>query len=250
MIRIPNINVYTECIKYYKFDDCYEKNQNEQYQFYVSRVVKKDNEDIYEFYNMGDPQTLYLYIVKIKNQIKLLEDLLESNLNATNIGILKNKIEYLRNLLTFNECLLPYNNRKMYYDIDIPRSECDIQKAEEIKDDLITSLKIKLKIEDLSKEILLFTAHRENKFSYHIILPHIILELDFTSNNTLNKKKWANNIRDFHMDCISQMNEEHKKYVDQSIYSSFQNFRMLYQIKYGYNNPFIYDKWKYLGTVR
>jgi hypothetical protein len=244
MSKIPTLNIGLQQKKYYKFEECLEQNQYEQYQFYVSKVVKNKDQSYFEFYNMEDPQTLFIYLFSIRKQIETFEELLKSNPGSNSIS---EKLNYLRNQLTFNECLLPFKDRKMYYDIDIPRFECSFEKAEEIKDDLITSLKIKLDIRDFSKEIMVFTAHREDKFSYHIILPMNVIQIEIS--HSLTKQKWANYIRDYHMECITDMNEEYKKYVDNSIYSSFQNFRMLGQIKYGYNNPFIYTKWNYKGKI-
>ena len=143
--------------KYNNFDECFTKNQVCPHQFYISKVVKRNEKDVFEFYNFETPQSLYIYIHTIHKKIY------ETN-NPS-------KIKYYKNLLTFNECLLPFQPRKMYYDIDIPSNECSSESAENIKDDLITSLIEHLDIKDLSKEIMVITSHREDKYSYHILLP-------------------------------------------------------------------------------
>ena len=227
--------------KYFTFDSCLESNQYNPYQFYVSKSVENKETKWFEFYNFEHPQTFYLYMTQIQAQILQLENNKQKN---------QSKINYLRNQLTFNECLPSFRDRKMYYDIDIPSKDCTFQKAEQIKHDLISSLIIKLEIKDLRKDIYVLTAHREDKFSYHIILPKIVLSVE-NLNLEVNKEtnqKWAKYIRDFHMECIDLMKEENKIFVDKSIYSHFQNFRMLGQIKCGYNNPFVYKTWHYLDN--
>jgi hypothetical protein len=225
--------------KYNNFDECFTKNQVSPHQFYISKVIKRNDKDVFEFYNFETPQSLYIYIHTIHKKIYETTD--------------PSKIKYYKNLLTFNECLLPFQPRKIYYDIDIPSNECSSESAENIKDDLITSLIEHLDIKDLSKEIMVITAHREDKYSYHILLPlvgiNIELPEDLSNFGIETKRKWANAIRDFHLNCMSKMSEENKKYVDTSIYSYFQNFRMLHQSKLNYNNPFVYSEWRYKNQI-
>lgn len=225
--------------KYNNFDECFTRNQSSPHQFYVSKVIKRSERDIFEFYNFETPQSLYIYIHTIYKKIAETKN--------------QNQVMYYKNLLTFNECLLPFQPRKIYYDIDIPSKECSYEMAESVKDELITSLIDHLGIKDLSKEVMVITAHREDKYSYHIILPllgiHVDLPEDLTNFGIDTKRKWANLVREFHLDSITKMSEENKKYVDTSIYSYFQNFRMLHQSKLNYNNPFVYSNFKYKDQI-
>ena len=46
--------------KYYNFDECFTKNQTNSHQFYVSKVIKRNEKDVFEFYNFETPQSLYI----------------------------------------------------------------------------------------------------------------------------------------------------------------------------------------------
>jgi hypothetical protein len=234
-------NIAVPFKRYHNFEQCFNENQMSQYQFYVSKVIKREDSECFVFYNFECPQELYIYMERIQKEISN-PKLIDSS-----------KISYLKNLLTFNECLLPFHPRKMYYDIDIPSNESSFEKAESIKDDLITSLISHFQFKNLSKEVMVTTSHRRNKYSYHILLPLVGINVDLPDELTTFgldiKRKWSEYIRNFHIDCLNTMPQDSKKYVDTSIYSHFQNFRMLGQNKFNLDNPFIYSQWKYKDQI-
>jgi len=142
---------------------------------------------------------------------------------------------------TFHEIILGKYCQKAHFDIDISDKEIDHQ---EIFDKVLTSIievyeeKFKI-ILNLSKDILIFTSHGEEKKSYHIIIDNYC----HVSND----------------ECKEIYNlvfaKVKTKYLDSAVYNSIQNFRILWSHKDGtsrtkiFNERFIFCKKEYLCVI-
>jgi len=123
----------------------------------------------------------------------------------------------------FYEIIMGDLSQKPHFDIDIKRSECPEGKdldelGHEVKDDVIVSI-LAVGEENgvafsLAQDILVYTSHGESKRSYHIIIHH-----HCHSNHEQAKA--------FYKAVTSKMVDERAIYVDHSVYSSRQNFRLL-----------------------
>lgn len=132
--------------------------------------------------------------------------------------------------------------QKPRFDIDIKideerESEID---NEDIKDKVIEKIieifnENGIKIE-LKKDILICTSHGKNKKSYHIIIDNYC---------HLNNKE----AKSFYNLVINRLPENIKKYVDNGVYNSKQQFRIVGSQKLDSNRPKIFnDKWKFKDT--
>ena len=123
----------------------------------------------------------------------------------------------------FYEIIMGDSSQKPHFDIDIKRSQCPKGKdldelGRDVKDDLIAGI-LTVGEENgvafsLTKDILVYTSHGESKLSYHIIIHH------YCHSNHKQAKA-------FYKAVTSKMNDENAIYVDHSVYSSRQNFRIL-----------------------
>ena len=77
---------------------------------------------------------------------------------------------------------------------------------------------------DISTDILIFTSHNENKKSYHIIIDH------YYHMNNLEAKAFYNEI-------ISKISPNFTKFIDHSVYSSIQQYRIVGSQKVNSNRP-------------
>ena len=85
---------------------------------------------------------------------------------------------------TFYEVIYSYH--KLYFDIDISDSIYDIAYWNKFVEDFITSIKATLKDYNVDKvNVNIYTDHRKDKFSYHIILTNIYVK------NNKDAKKYA-----------------------------------------------------------
>lgn len=120
----------------------------------------------------------------------------------------------------FYEVILSTRVRKIYFDIDM---KDNLDQANIIKDKLIEAIinvfylqyKINLSIQS---DILLFTSHSESKKSFHIVVDNYCV-----LNNHENKK--------FYDLCINQLPTDYHPYIDHSVYSSLQSFRIFNSTK-------------------
>lgn len=121
----------------------------------------------------------------------------------------------------FYEILLPNRMRKIYFDIDLENIELS---------NIIIELKNAIfAVLDNKVSIMVFTSHLENKLSYHIILPNICLK----NEKALDK---------FYQEVTEKIEQKYHQYIDDSVYKSTQQFRLLGSHKYGKANTKIFDK--------
>lgn len=134
--------------------------------------------------------------------------------------------------------LFPENNRHFYeiifgeyaqkphFDLDIDDPAYTIEDASFILNDVLKSilkvLENKKIILDLNKDILIFNSHGEKKFSYHIVIHHWI------HSNNIQAKGFYNLVK-------QECNDVSKKFLDSSVYSKKQNFRLIGSQKIGSN---------------
>lgn len=125
----------------------------------------------------------------------------------------------------FYEILSENMKRKMYFDIDInDKNELDIDKFIYEVCDIILDI--------LPDSYMLVTKSENNettKCGIHIIIINYYVE------NVYNAKRFYDNI-------YSNLNEEYKKYFDDKVYKSVQQFRLLFSSKINENRPKRYFK--------
>lgn len=136
--------------------------------------------------------------------------------------IVDNKIP--ENKMCFFECIMDYQNKKPYFDIDIESNEFDtIPLIEELKNN------INFILNKYEYSILVYTSHTKEKKSFHIIINGVYFS----------KKE---ELISFFDKIIERTSEKYIKYFDKSVYSNTQLFRMLGSKKYNKNNTKIFCK--------
>lgn len=138
------------------------------------------------------------------------------------------------------------HSQKHYVDIDMkliddkftekfPHSiEEKINIAENICEEYISAL-LKIKSEIKRSDILIFNSHADCKRSFHIVVDRW-----FFPSATQNKELF--------MECMEHIPLPHRKYFDDKMYKSVQQFRILFSTKCGKNRFKKLDKnstWKY-----
>ena len=146
----------------------------------------------------------------------------------------------------FYEIIIGQFPQKPHFDIDIKKKEIYpeeniIELSEKVKDSLINTIffvcnekSIKLNI---SKDILIYQSHSDDyeKCSFHIVVHHYC--------HTDNHQALA-----FYKKIVEIMPEKYSKYIDHSVYSSKQNFRLLGNQKIGSGRPkFFQNPMRYQG---
>lgn len=125
----------------------------------------------------------------------------------------------------FYEIITENQLRKPYFDIDI-----DINKKDEInknKDDIIKE--INTAILSLVKDaiILIYSSHTNVKISFHVIIANYYF---------YNKDEGKN----FYNKVVELIKEEYRPYIDNSVYKSTQQFRILGSAKHNKQNTKIF----------
>lgn len=122
----------------------------------------------------------------------------------------------------FYEVILGENNQKPHFDLDIKLTDESEDNLgiyhdsifNQVIDGIIHQFEvIKVKL-DLEKDILVYTSHGRLKKSYHILVNNYYHESNKDSKN-------------FYKRVLLSVEEKYKKYIDHSVYSSLQQFRML-----------------------
>jgi len=137
----------------------------------------------------------------------------------------------------FYEIVLGESTQKPHFDVDIDDVSVD---GEKIKDNLIDSAIAVLKEKDvdiLISDILVYTSHGKEKHSYHIII---------------NNYCHANNIeaKAFYDKVIDKVNPNYVKWIDRSVYSPTQQFRIVGSQKIGSERIKTFQKeWKHNGEL-
>jgi len=144
----------------------------------------------------------------------------------------------------FYEIIFGNLPQKPHFDIDVKESDCpegkELEKLGDIvKDEVITHI-LNVGKENginfsLEKDILIYTSHGKTKRSYHIVIHH------YCHSNHEQAKV-------FYKAVTSKMTAENRFYVDHSVYSSKQNFRLLGSQKIGSYRPKIFcETYSFLG---
>lgn len=120
----------------------------------------------------------------------------------------------------FFEIVSQKNFRKPYFDIDMENSQID----EKDFIDNITQAILGL-IKDAV--ILIYSSHTGEKFSFHIVVNNYY----FVNHDEA---------RNFYQETIKSIKEEYLSYMDESVYKSVQQFRILGSHKYGKDNKKIF----------
>ena len=125
------------------------------------------------------------------------------------------------------ECIIGNSPQKPHFDVDI-----DLEKHpnfsssdfEELKDELIYSIDqimtehgIEL---DIYRDICIYTSHGKKKYSCHLVIDNY-----YHSDNK--------EARNFYNLVVSNMSEYYGQFMDGAVYSSFQQFRIIGNCKYG-----------------
>lgn len=123
----------------------------------------------------------------------------------------------------FYEIILEKKYRKPYFDIDL-----DIENNEDINEKLIIE-NLKLSIKTLIEDsiILIYSSHTEKKLSFHIIINNYYF---------VNHEECKN----FYDKIIEIIDEKYQKFVDNSVYKTIQQFRILNSHKYNRDNKKIF----------
>lgn len=115
----------------------------------------------------------------------------------------------------FYEIILGEYPQKPHFDVDIDNTKIN---GKQVVDSLITSIMNNLKkhnIEiNLKKDVLIYTSHGKNKQSYHIII----------NNYCHSNNKEAKN---FYDKIITNVPVEYRQWIDRSVYSPTQQFRLI-----------------------
>ncbi len=141
----------------------------------------------------------------------------------------------------FYETIIGDFYQKPHFDIDVNLKEDSLDNSDKIIDNLIDSIKKVLErksvVLDLNRDILHFTSHGKTKQSYHIIIDN------FFHHNNLEAKAFYNHV-------ISEMDDKYKKFIDASVYSSKQQFRIVGSQKLNSNRPKILsEQWLYKNEL-
>lgn len=133
--------------------------------------------------------------------------------------------------------------QKPHFDVDISLEEYPFINDEifqEILDELITAIDTTLLEKgveiDLFKDVLVFTSHNNKKKSCHVVIDHYV-----HSNN--------NEAKGFYQDVTNRMDSDYKQFIDDAVYKSTQDFRIMGNQKYGSNRIKTFQrKWNYRGN--
>lgn len=150
-------------------------------------------------------------------------------------------IEYYRTIQEANrnyyEVILGQHPQKPHFDLDFevdPNSEVNLDsakvKSEEILEAVITGIIQTLAEKNISlnfnKDLLIYTSHGPTKHSYHLVITN------YCHTNNQEAKEFYNQV-------LAKVPEKirNKKLIDSSVYSTKQQFRILYSTKPGKNRP-------------
>ena len=175
---------------------------------------KSDKENLYKYEKFTDENLVVCHELEYRRYAKF-KDYLEFKNFRDRLNPKDN---------CFYEIITEKSTRKPYFDIDMEKDEKTIS----LHLDMIESLKKSILnlIDDAI--ILVYTSHRKNKYSYHVVI----------SNYYLNDHCEARNF----FDSVKEiLNEIYYPYLDESVYKTIQQFRILGSHKYLKDNKKILD---------
>lgn len=122
------------------------------------------------------------------------------------------------------EIIIGNLKQKPHFDIDISKKQIDVNiktLSKQIQDEITQKLSI---LNISPNNLRWYSSHSEEKQSLHLIIP------DYYHNNNLEAKN-------FYQYLISQLPKDYVKFIDNMVYSSLQNFRILGSQKPNSNRP-------------
>lgn len=141
-----------------------------------------------------------------------------------------NNIQYM---LNFNEVITNDQPFRMFFDIDC--KDMDIEKdvlLSETVEAILNYLKTEEKIDYPMNRIVVINGHKDDKISYHIILPDVAIS-NMETMKIIGEK-------------IAYTMKEYSQYLDQS-YMNLKNFRLLFNTKRGSKNFLKFQsEWTYV----
>lgn len=146
------------------------------------------------------------------------------------------------NKRNFYEIILGDSPQKPHFDIDVELDEnVPVEMGEKTMAALIESILVTLREHkvniDLKKDLLVYTSHDSTKRSYHVVI-----------NNYCHSDHHQS--KAFYEKVLLGIDEELRIFVDSSVYSSKQNFRLLGSQKIGSLRPKIFrEDFKYKEEV-
>lgn len=180
----------------------------------------------YPFLNKQDKENLYRY-EKFNSENLIICHELEYRRYAK----FKNYLEFksFRDRLNpsdecFYEIIREESTRKPYFDIDMEKNDETIILHKE----MIESLKSAIVNLVEKATILIYSSHRENKYSYHVVISNYYLSTHIEAKNFFDSVKEILDIKYY-------------PYLDDSVYKTIQQFRILGSHKYLKDNKKILD---------
>lgn len=200
------------------------------------RMKAKFPNDLYCLFTYFPEETLEnKVLIGMESQSKSKENGLIKHIRL--YSVFEDYIELYRYLLKFDkdhrffyEIILGDVPQKPHFDLDLPSSDTikDVKDANKILQDVIRAIEkvcaeydVKMTLE---KDVLVYHSHGSFKFSYHIVIHH------WCHSNHIQAKG-------FYEKVLEKCSSETKEYLDQSVYSSKQNFRLLSSQKIGSGRP-------------
>ena len=216
--------------------------QNEEYNNYKSNRYYYKSNALLDSYNI-DYLRNKLIISSVSGVDKDNKNIYKFTFFDTYIDFAK----YQAYIKPINRCCFEYIQgiypQKPHFDIDINLVEhnyFDNNMFIELRNELIASIDSVLidnNVEiDLYKDICIYTSHSSKKMSCHIIVDH------YYHANNIEAKAFYNSV-------VNRMTPEYKQFIDNAVYSSRQQFRIIGNQKFGSNRPKIFHtEWDFNGT--
>lgn len=191
----------------------------------------------------------YTYFIEHEEEISVMDDYTENELNlkfcvSINVdkirkfAIFESCEQFLKYIWpipmehwTFFELILKTQKQKIYFDIDVPSEKIkeSIEKfGQLVLSDLIQNvLSVLYNTYNITlipeKDLLVFSSHGPHKQSYHVVIDNYSVD-----NNLCNDH--------FYTEVTNSMIDIYKPFVDH-LYSSKQQYRLMYSQKYGSSRP-------------
>lgn len=178
-------------------------------------TIYRNKEDKILYFNY-DPEDDYNLIISRENGDKR-----QFTMFSTPIEFKKYESSILEDEKCFYEVILGKRHRKPYFDIDVSLKEhpnTTEQKMNYLIDILVENIKELLV--DYKPKILVFTSHRSDKLSYHVVVDRVFLQ------DNEECKIFAEKVAPLEL----------QQFLDTRVYSSLQQFRVINSRKSGKKN--------------
>jgi hypothetical protein len=138
---------------------------------------------------------------------------------------------------TFHEIILGDYNQKAHFDLDMPKNVDHQKVLDETVSAIVAVYRDKFTINlSLEKDILVFSSHGTEKYSYHIIIDN------YRHQNNLETK--------YIYDLVCEIVGANSVYIDRAVYNAKQSFRILGSHKDESDRTKIFNyTWTYKNTI-